>query len=89
MKILHLTLHKEWFDLIATSKKRIEFRKRKPYWTKRLAGKIFDEIWFKNGYAKNAPFMRVEWKGMSTESCEYYIRLGKVLEIRNYKLKDK
>lgn len=35
-KILHLTLKKKWFDLIAQEKKTIEFRELKPYWEKRL-----------------------------------------------------
>ena len=49
-KILHLTLLKKWFDLITSGKKTKEFREIKPYWTKRLLGKSFDEIYFKNGY---------------------------------------
>lgn len=82
-KILHLTLLKKWFDLIAIGKKTEEYRDIKPYWTKRLVGKEFDEIYFKNGYSKNAPFMRVEWKGMKKEKGKYIIILGKVLEINN------
>jgi len=81
--ILHLTLLKKWFDLIASGGKTKEFRDIKPYWTKRLLGKNFDEIYFKNGYSKNAPFMRVEWKGMKKENGKYVILLGKVLEIKN------
>jgi len=81
--ILHLTLLKKWFDLIASGDKTKEFRDIKPYWTKRLLGKNFDEIYFKNGYSKNAPFMRVEWKGMKKENGKYVILLGKVLEIKN------
>jgi len=83
-KILHLTLLRKWFDLIVSGKKTKEYRQVKPYWNKRLVGKKFDEIHFKNGYSKNAPFMRVEWKGMTKENEEYVIILGKVLEIKNY-----
>jgi hypothetical protein len=82
-RILHLTLLRKWFDLIASGEKTKEFRKIKPYWTKRLLGKHFDEIYFKNGYSKNAPFMRVEFKGLTKEKGEYAIILGKVLEIKN------
>jgi hypothetical protein len=82
-KILHLTLLKKWFDLIASGNKTKEFRDIKPYWTKRLLGKNFDEIYFKNGYSTNAPFMRVQWKGMKNENGKYVILLGKVLEIKN------
>jgi len=81
-RILHLTLLKKWFDLIASDDKKAEYREIKPYWTKRLVGKTFDEIHFRNGYSKNAPFMRVEWKNMKKEKNKYAIILGKVLEIK-------
>ncbi|MBU4308272.1 MAG: ASCH domain-containing protein [Nanoarchaeota archaeon] len=83
-KILHLTLLKKWFDLIASGKKTKEYRKIKPYWNKRLVGKKFDEIYFKNGYSKNAPFMRVEFKSIKKEKENYVIYLGKVLEKKNF-----
>ncbi len=82
-RILHLTLLRKWFDLIASGEKTKEYRKIKPYWTKRLAEKEFDEIYFKNGYSKNAPFIRVEWKGITKEKEEYVIILGKILETKN------
>lgn len=52
----------------------------------------FDEVHFRNGYAKDAPFMRVEWKGMQRGcppkigygSDAFAIQLGKVLEKRNW-----
>ena len=82
MRILHLTLKKQFFDEIALGCKTKEYRDIKPFFTKRLEGKIFDEIHFRNGYAKNAPFMRVEWKGMTKKNNQYVIQLGKVLEIK-------
>lgn len=87
MKILHLTLHKRWFDDIAAEIKKIEYREVKPYWTKRLVGKEYDEIHFRNGYAKDAPFMRVEYVRLEEGHCFdgkdcYGIILGKVLEVR-------
>lgn len=36
MKILHLTLKKKWFDMIASGDKKEEYREVKPYWVKRL-----------------------------------------------------
>ena len=84
MKILHLTLHKEWFDLIARGKKKKEYRDYKPYWHARLRDREYDEIHFKNGYSKDAPFMRVEWKGCEVIDLHgpiYRIKLGKVLEV--------
>lgn len=35
-KVLHLAVSKEWYDLIASGKKREEYREIKPYWEKRL-----------------------------------------------------
>lgn len=35
-KILHLTLKKKWFDMIALGEKKEEYREIKPYWVKRL-----------------------------------------------------
>ena len=85
MRILHLTLLRKWFEKIASGEKTKEFREIKPYWTKRLENREYDEIWFKNGYNKNSPFMKVEWKGLKKENGKYVILLGKVLEIKNYK----
>lgn len=36
MKVLHLTLKKKWFDLIAVGEKKEEYRDQKEYWWKRL-----------------------------------------------------
>jgi hypothetical protein len=36
MKVLHLTLKRKWFDLIASGEKKEEYREVKPYWINRL-----------------------------------------------------
>lgn len=36
MRILHLTLKKKWFDMIASGEKKEEYREIKPYWESRL-----------------------------------------------------
>ena len=74
MNVLHLTLKKKWFDLIASGKKKVEYREIKPYWIRRLTISKsvvpefrdarmkfirFDEIHLRNGYRKDSPFMRV------------------------------
>ncbi len=72
MKILHLTLNKKWFDMIASGEKKEEYREIKPYWVSRLQawGNAYDEcrdfnaIQFKNGYSKDAPTMLFESKGI-------------------------
>jgi hypothetical protein len=84
-KILQLTLKREFFARIASGKKRTEWRKRKRYWCKRLEGKRFDLVRFRNGYAVNAPEMLVEVRRIqrigSGSSAEYAIRLGRVRKI--------
>lgn len=99
MKILHLTLKKQWFDLIASGEKTVEYREYKQYWEKRLVGKEFQEIHFRNGYSKGAPFMRVQCKGIVNiqiggpilqpvngevlKGWQFAIVLGLVLEIKH------
>lgn len=38
-KILHLTLKKKWFDMIASGVKKEEYREIKKYWVSRLCNK--------------------------------------------------
>lgn len=57
--ILHLTLKRKWFDMIASGEKREEYREIKSYWEKRLK-KEYTEVVFKNGYSKGCPEMRIE-----------------------------
>jgi len=101
--VLHLTLKRRWFDLISSGQKTVEYREVKPYWMKRLmidSGSLrqdFNEIHFRNGYAKDAPFMRVKFNHMTLYAkrfiCpqngeqitadEYFlISLGPVLEVK-------
>jgi hypothetical protein len=93
-KILHLTLKKEWFDQIAAGEKVEEYRENKPYWTKRLVDsanryKQFNEIHFRNGYSKNAPFMKVKAgcifkayrKLEGQEQLVYIIELKEIIEV--------
>lgn len=100
--ILHLTLKKKWFDMILAGEKTEEYREDKQYWRNRLLlrgevadGKFFREVHFRNGYAKDAPFMRVECLGMKPGKFKpewsdgggegYVIKLGAILETRNIK----
>lgn len=61
MKILHLTLTKEWFDLVVSGTKTEEYREKKPYWAKRL---LNDAIKFRNGYQKSSPNGLVRYQGL-------------------------
>ncbi len=88
-KILHLTLHKEFFKQILSGTKKIEYREIKPYWTKRLFNQDdnpikYTKIIFKNGYAKDAPTMEVEFKEIKIGE-DYEIILGKILKSKNIK----
>jgi hypothetical protein len=87
--ILHLTLKREWFDQIAHGEKKEEFRQYKPYWKKRLEGRKYDVILFRNGYASNAPEMLVEYLGLgrngSGRNADYVIRLGRVLRTKRWR----
>jgi hypothetical protein len=87
-EILHLNLHRKFFDAIASRQKRIEYRKQSPYWRKRLEDRKYDAIQFRNGYAKDAPEMLVEYRGLRRygrgRDAYYAIRLGNILRIRRW-----
>ena len=82
-KVLHLNLYREYFDQILRQHKVVEFRDITPYWSKRLEGRHYDIIKFRNGYRKNAPEIVVEYKGMYVSDSEYAIVLGNILETKN------
>ena len=86
-KVLHLNLYHKYFDQILKGEKTIEYRDITPYWSKRLEGRHYDVIKFKNGYRKDAPEMLVEFKGMGVVTFQttptYAIELGKILETKN------
>ena len=82
-KVLHLNLYRKYFDQILKKEKTIEYRDITPYWSKRLEGRHYDVIKFRNGYRKDAPEMVVEYKGMYTSDSEYAIVLGNILETKN------
>jgi hypothetical protein len=82
-RILHLNLVRRWFDEIAAGTKRKEFREFTPYWQTRLAGRDYDFIEFRNGYATSAPRMRVQFRGVTVQgrgsNKEFVIKLGRIL----------
>lgn len=90
MKTLHLNLYRKYFDAILKGEKTTEYRDVTPYWSKRLEGRHYDVIKFRNGYRKDAPEMIVEFKGIgilynqtTITAPTYAIDLGKVLESKN------
>jgi len=80
MRVLHLTLKKKWFDLIASGEKKEEYREIKYYWEARFKYHCnyqdmlheylhdYTHILFKNGYSKTAPTMLIEF--LSTDIKE-------------------
>jgi hypothetical protein len=85
--ILHLNLHREFFALIAAGTKQIEYRR--PYWRRRLEGRHYEVIKFRNGYATKAPAMLVEFRGVRRirkwGRPHYAIRLGRILKIKRWR----
>jgi hypothetical protein len=82
---LHLNLHREFFAAIAAGSKRVEYRKRTPYWQKRLEDRKYDVIKFRNGYQTNAPEMVVQFRGLRKRGKNYEILLDRVLKIKRWK----
>tara|TARA_X000001036_G_C20216284_1_gene617900 strand:+ start:294 stop:560 length:267 start_codon:yes stop_codon:yes gene_type:complete len=87
MKVLHLNLFRKYFDAILNGEKTTEYREVTSYWSKRLEGRHYDVIKFRNGYRKDAPEMLVEFKGMGVVTFQttptYAIELGRILETSN------
>ena len=84
--VLHLTLHREFFDAMAEGKKNTEYRADTPYWRARLVGRNYSEIVFRNGYATLAPVMRVQCLRIRKDRPhQFAIRLGGILELKNYR----
>ena len=79
-RILNLTVKRKWFDLIASGKKKIEYREAKPYWQSRLIKSAsfciifyaFSEIHFRNGYGKDAPLIRAKWVDTGLQEIQPY-----------------
>lgn len=76
--------------MIASGKKMEEYRELKPYWHKRLQGRSYDAIKFRNGYRKDAPEILIELKeilsglgitewGAPEETTVYILKLGRIL----------
>lgn len=78
MKVLKLTLKKQWFDMILSGEKKEEYRKVKPFWEKRLIfnyDELIDELGvvefaeydlveFTHGYGNHRPKVTLECKGI-------------------------
>ena len=81
--VLHLNLYRKYFDKILAGEKTIEYREVTPYWSKRLEGRTYDVIQFRNGYAKVAPIMIVTYEGFTIKDGYYCLPIGKILHTEN------
>lgn len=62
---MHLTLKKQWFDMIVSGEKREEYREVKPYWDARLVDSEHEFVRFRNGYRKDSPVAEFRIKGIA------------------------
>jgi hypothetical protein len=76
MKVLHLTLKKKWFDMIASGEKKEEYREYNHYWVKRLFKKQpmpefneYDAVQFANGgHFGNVPKITMKLLGIAIDN---------------------
>jgi len=80
MTLLSLNLHREFFCAVLDGSKTIEYRDRTEFWAKRLTGKSFTHVRFRNGYLKNAPEVIVALKKIVEDQDCFEIHLGKIVE---------
>jgi len=57
--ILHLTLKKKWFDMIASGEKKEEYRALKKYWAKRLSDGVGTYL---TSFCPGGIGYKVKWK---------------------------
>lgn len=88
-----MTLHRKWFDQIASGIKTEEYREFKEYWYNKLVDRNYDVIVFRNGYAKDSPVMQIDYNGVYLKTITwdsgiteevFALKLGKIHWIKNY-----
>jgi hypothetical protein len=85
METLKIVIKKEWFDEIASGKKKIEYRDISPFWTSRLYDKngkkrVYDLIEFINGYNTDARRKVTKYEGFQKRGNFYNIQVGKIVK---------
>ena len=77
---LKLVLKKQWYDMIASGKKKEEYRRICEYWVSRLLEvneegdyeyRKFDKVTFYLGYSKNRPSMTFAIKEICMDKGQY------------------
>lgn len=81
VKILHLTLKKEWYDMIERGIKTEEYREVKPYWTKRFLK------WEKPTFSHRNGHVSCNDKGYTHVLLHYgYTSRGMVFELKDIRI---
>lgn len=85
METLKIVIKKQWFDDIASGKKKIEYREVKPFWESRLydsTGKKrqYKEIEFINGYNADARRMVTKYEGFFKKGNLFHIKVGSIIK---------
>lgn len=71
LKPLVLHLKRQWWEDIRAGSKQEEYRRRTPYWIRRLRGKQFSEVVLLLGYPKagdESRTLRRPWKGFTEKT---------------------
>ncbi len=69
MRVLYLSLKREYFDAIKAGTKKYEYRLYNQYWKSRISNKEFDKIVLTLGYPSKFEFSRRinrPWQGFTT-----------------------
>ena len=93
MKILHLSLKKEPFDVMVTGEKKKEFRKYSKWIQSRLFDKDnnikkYDLVKFVNGYGKDKPYFICKFDSVVRADVDIYIKYSNGLTISELEKSD-
>jgi hypothetical protein len=83
MTLLTLNLHRAFFCEVLDDSKKVEYRQRTAFWERRLSGRKYTHVRFRNGYLKNAPEVIVVLKRIVQTPDDFEIHLGNIVEKRN------
>jgi len=75
---LFLTIKRKYFDLIASGKKKIEYRDKSEYWRQRMNRK-YDKVIIRNGYRLDSPMLIAECAGINRRGKYYKIMIGDII----------
>lgn len=76
------TIKREWFSLIASREKKVEYREDKPYWRRRLEGiEAPFSLRLINGMRPDSPRLTVTAVKVTKRNGNYELHLGRVREV--------